>query len=192
LALVIVVLIYLYETTTWFGFLKWFPGGLNLLKFYLSIPILFFVLAGLASWNFKRLHQNRRLWQRNILAVLVAGVAIPLLAAAIYFRPWELLLPLEPRGPVRIHDPARVKFETSEFAKGIYSLLPDHRLWVGPSARYEVLDSRSLMGLAISEAINILLLPWAISGETVDTISSLACAAERPSRLLGWPSCWQR
>lgn len=152
LALVVAVAIYLYETATRFGFLKWVPGGLDLLRYYLSIPILFFVLAGLAFWNFKRLHQNRKLWERNIMAILVAGAAIPFLAAAIYFRPWELLLPLEPRGPVRIPDPARVKFETSSPygiempGNGIYSLSPDHRLWVEGSAYYEVSNSLSSGG----------------------------------------------
>ncbi|HXB58244.1 MAG TPA: hypothetical protein VNU95_01695, partial [Candidatus Acidoferrales bacterium] len=155
LALVVAVAIYLYETATRFDFLKWFPSGLDLLRFYLSIPILFFVLVGLASWNFKRLHQNRRLWQRNIMVVLVAGAAIPLLAAAIYFRPWELLLPLEPRGPVRIQDPAQVEFETSSeygidmFGNSIYSLSPAHRLWVERSAYYEVSNSLSSTGQSL-------------------------------------------
>jgi hypothetical protein len=152
LALIVAVAIYLYETTTWFGFLKRFPDGLNLLRFYLSVPILFFVLAALASWNFKRLHQNQKLWQRNLIVIFAAFAIIPLLAAAIYFRPWELLLSLEPREPVRIQDSAQVKFETSSqhgidmLGNGIYSLSPDHRLWVERSAYYEVSNGLSSAG----------------------------------------------
>jgi ABC-type transport system involved in multi-copper enzyme maturation permease subunit len=148
LTVVVAAVIIFYEASPWFSSFGDYPhgiAGIELLKYYLSVPILLFVLAGMASWNFRWLHQNRRLQQRNAIAMLVACASITILANAIYYRPWELLMPSEPRGPVRIHNTAEIKFE-STFQNGIYSLSPDHRLWVEAFAYYEVPDSRQATG----------------------------------------------
>jgi len=130
LTVVVAAVIFFYEILPWFSYFgNQLNGiyGLELLKHYLSLPILLFVLIGMASWNFKWLHQNRKLGQRNVIAILAACASITILANAIYFRPWELLQPLETRGLVRITSPAQVKI-VGNF-QAIYALLPDGRLW---------------------------------------------------------------
>ena len=136
LAVVVAIAIYLYEITVSNAVIP--PGygrlissrlfGLMLLKHYISAIVLLLVLGWLTFWNFKQLHQNWKFWASNIIAVLSAFVLTSVLVHAIYFRAWELVMPLESRGPVRISNSARVKtmgdFDT------LYALLPDGRLWV--------------------------------------------------------------
>ncbi|HEY1787795.1 MAG TPA: hypothetical protein VGJ73_06545, partial [Verrucomicrobiae bacterium] len=104
--------------------------GIELLNRYLDVPVLVLVLSWLTFSNFKHAHQNRRFWARNIVALLAVFICTPILAGAIYIRPWELLLPLEPRGPVRITNPAQVRFEANRDT--IYALCPDGQLWIQP------------------------------------------------------------
>ncbi len=104
--------------------------GIELLKRYLGIPILLIAMGWLAFSNFKHVNQNWKFWTRNIITILAVFVCVPLLARGIYIRPWELVLPLEPRGPVRITTPNQVKFVAN--LDTISAILPDGRLWLGP------------------------------------------------------------
>jgi hypothetical protein len=109
--------------------------GLIYLKRFFSLPVLLIVSAWLAYWNFKWLHQNRKLWARNIIVVLVSLVSISALSRSIYFRAWESLLPAEP-----VHGPARLTASTlptySPGVSGISMLLPDGRLWTRLTSNY--------------------------------------------------------
>jgi hypothetical protein len=102
--------------------------GLILLKLRLGIPILLFVFVCLMFWNFKWLRPDWKLWRRNLIAVLAAFVAISILSHAVYFRAWELLMPIEPPyGPVRLSASNSPKLQVASWAT--FALLPDGRLW---------------------------------------------------------------
>jgi ABC-type transport system involved in multi-copper enzyme maturation permease subunit len=74
-----------------YRFYDLYPGvfGFEWLRVCLGTAILLLVLAGLTYWNYKRLRQNNTLVRVNLLAMLVAFVAIPLLTYVIYFCAWE-------------------------------------------------------------------------------------------------------
>lgn len=103
-------------------------GGLAICLLYLGIPVLVLVMARLTFWNFKWLHENRRLWQTNITVVVASIVAIYVLATAFFYRPWEWLSSLDyPRGPARLTAGTPVKL-FSEW-NTLAAALPDGRLW---------------------------------------------------------------
>jgi ABC-type transport system involved in multi-copper enzyme maturation permease subunit len=129
--------IYLYELVTATGFRisgllfsrEGEQFGLELLKDFLSVSILLLVLARLSFGNFKWLHENWKLWRRNLIAVVVSLAFAFLLANGIYFRAWESLSPIEPpHGQARLNDSSDVKFAS----KGnlVSAILPDGRLWI--------------------------------------------------------------
>jgi ABC-type transport system involved in multi-copper enzyme maturation permease subunit len=135
LSFVIVAAIYLYLVITTIGALK--PGlannsnpiGLALLKLYLGGPILALVLAGMAFWNFKWLHQYAKCFRRNAVAVVCAFVFIFILINSIYFRAWEYLSPIEPSAePARLQNPTALKFSFA--LNTLYARLPNGRVWI--------------------------------------------------------------
>jgi ABC-type transport system involved in multi-copper enzyme maturation permease subunit len=99
---------------------------------YIAIPALLAALVWLAWRNFKSLHENRRLWRRNILGLTAAVVFSAMLTTAIYHRVWELLTPLEPaHGAARLavsQSPAIQINNNNRLALTI--LFPDGKLWV--------------------------------------------------------------
>ena len=102
--------------------------GFELLKIYLGVPILLLVLAWLILWNFKWLHETRKLLWRNSITVLAAFASIFVLSNVIYFRMWEFLSPLEPpRGPAYLANSSELK--SSGTFNALYAVLPDGRLW---------------------------------------------------------------
>jgi ABC-type transport system involved in multi-copper enzyme maturation permease subunit len=132
--------------------------GIKLLDSYLSAALLALALAGLTFSNFKHVHQNRIFWIRNMVAILAVFICVPIAARAIYFRPWELVLKLEPRGPVRIADPAQVKLVATR--NTIYAISPNGRLWVEPVAygggpidagRGQFVDGSNWVDVAVNE-----------------------------------------
>jgi hypothetical protein len=104
--------------------------GLELLRRYLDPPVLVLVLGWLTFANFKHTQQNWKFWLRNIAAILAVFICVPVLARAVYYRPWEVFLPLEPRGPVQIQSPSQVKFVATY--RAIYAVSPDGRLRIAP------------------------------------------------------------
>jgi ABC-2 family transporter protein len=95
----------------------------------LSAAILLLVLTWLIFGNFKWLHENWKLWRRNLMAIVASLVFSFVLANGIYFRTWELLSPVEPsHGQVRLNDSTRAKFVANQ--NTIFATLPDGRLWV--------------------------------------------------------------
>ncbi|MGH7992911.1 MAG: hypothetical protein ACREDQ_05305 [Limisphaerales bacterium] len=85
LAIVVAGVIYFYQVVTAVGIFFRLgysfsnqQFGLELLKLYLGVPILLFVLAGLMYWNFKWLHQEGKLrWRNGICGVPRLIVVIP-------------------------------------------------------------------------------------------------------------------
>jgi hypothetical protein len=100
LAIVITIAIYFYQVATAINVLKFGYAyeeiGLELLKGFLNVPILFFILGALMIWNFKWLHENWKFWRWNLFIVLAAFAFVFILTNVIYFRAWEFLKPIEP------------------------------------------------------------------------------------------------
>ncbi len=133
LAIVITVVIYFYEVITVVNVLTFgrhFPDrpiGLELLKLYLGVPILVLVLGGLMYWNFKWLHPDGKLRWRNGITLFGSFAAIFILTNAIYFRAWELLMPVpSPRGSVLLQSSKEIKFAANW--NTILAKLPDRSL----------------------------------------------------------------
>ena len=112
--------------TVVFGVMLW----QGLLVDYIAIPALLATFVWLAYRNFESLHENRRLWRRNILGLTAAVAFSATLTTAIYHRVWELLTPLEPA-----HDAARLSVSQSPIIqinnrRVLTILFPDGRLWL--------------------------------------------------------------
>jgi ABC-type transport system involved in multi-copper enzyme maturation permease subunit len=97
--------------------------------FYLSAGILLLVLARLSFGNFKWLHENWKLWRRNLIAIVLSLAFGFTLANGIYFRAWELLTPVEPsHDAAHLTDSAQVKLASN--GNTIYAISPDKKLWI--------------------------------------------------------------
>ena len=112
--------------TVVFGVMLW----QGLLVDYTTIPVLLAAFVWLAYRNFKSLHENRRIWRRNLLVLTAAVAFSATLTTAIYHRAWELLTPLEPA-----HDAARLSVSQSPIFQirnrgALAILFPDGRLWL--------------------------------------------------------------
>lgn len=111
-----------------FGYFQISPYGLLMLTLYVGTAILLLVFGILICWNFNWLHENGRLWRRNVASVLVAYVGIFALTNSIYYRAWELILPLQPpAAPARMNRPAQLELPAR--ATTLYVVAPDGRLW---------------------------------------------------------------
>ena len=139
LAMVLALVIYFSEVATaanYLAFHQYAPDkiiGLELLKLFLGVPILFLILAGLMYGNFKWPHENWKNWRRNSITVLTGFAIIFVLTNFIYFRAWEFLTPTRPpHGPARLHNSREIKL--TGYGTTIYAILPDGRLWAGTLA----------------------------------------------------------
>jgi hypothetical protein len=108
------------------------PGNLLNQAFFMlcfSAGILLLALAWLTFGNFKWLHENWKLWRRNLIAVILSLAFCFVLPNVIYFRTWEFLAPIEPsHGAARLHDSSSVKFVSN--GDSLSAILPDGRLWI--------------------------------------------------------------
>jgi ABC-type transport system involved in multi-copper enzyme maturation permease subunit len=112
--------------TVVFGVMLW----QGLLVDYIAIPALLAAFVWLAYRNFKSLHENRRLWRRNVLGLTAAVAFSATLTTVIYHRAWELLTPLEPaHGAARLPVSQSPIFQINN--RGVLTILfPDGRLWL--------------------------------------------------------------
>lgn len=95
---------------------------------FTAVPVLTIVLIGLMFWNFKWLHQNAKLWWRNLLVVLLSFVFICVATNAIFFRAWESLSPVDaPHGPGRLSANASPILYYDWDTLGV--ALPGGRIW---------------------------------------------------------------
>lgn len=111
----------------WHGAMENSRIGLEVLRLYLGIPLLVLFLSGLTFWNFKWLHERRKLWSRNTVVVLSAFVSILFLTHAIYFRFWEFVMPHGPGGPARLTNSSHIRISGKQHV--FYTTLPNGRLW---------------------------------------------------------------
>jgi ABC-type transport system involved in multi-copper enzyme maturation permease subunit len=99
--------------------------------YLIGLPVLLTALIWLGQTNYKRLLEDWRVWRRNLIAMAASLIAIIVAANAIYYRAWELVLPLEPRhGPPRLMQSQPVTLEAS--GRPIAVHLPDGRVWLDP------------------------------------------------------------
>ena len=97
--------------------------------FFLIFPL---VLAYLMFWNFKWLHTGWRLFRRNAATVIITFATLVGLTNLIYFRTWDLLLPIEtPRGPacLTLQSVVRISCYPSFGHPTLTALLSDGRFW---------------------------------------------------------------
>jgi ABC-type transport system involved in multi-copper enzyme maturation permease subunit len=107
------------------------------LAFFIGLPTLLGVLFRLAFNNFKCLHVGWSLWRRNLLLILGSMAFIVASTVLIWNRPWEFVMPLEPKhGPARLSGPLRPKICATRDGARIFALLPDGRLWA--TEKYEL------------------------------------------------------
>jgi hypothetical protein len=110
-------------------------------------PAMLVALVWPAYLNFRRIELHFA-WLSNLI-VWVATVSVLMTATAgVYLRPWELVLPLEPRhGPARLGVSPNLRL-CATFTS-LFVLLPDGRLWECPvdnNAPGELATSPSLPG----------------------------------------------
>jgi len=137
----------------WFGFIAfcllafrveilspenvYYSGYENICRAWLMLVLCLLVfplvLARLMFWNFKWLHQGWKVLRFNVTAILITLALLFALTNAIYFRPWELLSPIEsPHGlaQLSLKTPARFSFaDDMMHSEKMIALLPDGRLW---------------------------------------------------------------
>ena len=106
------------------GFILWQKPILRLI----SWPAMIAVIIWLASGNFRRSSEVRRLWLHNVVALASAVLLIAVFTCAVYNRAWEFLSPLEPaHGPARINASNPPVFHFDQYGTAV--VLPDGRLW---------------------------------------------------------------
>jgi alpha-tubulin suppressor-like RCC1 family protein len=99
--------------------------------FLIGFPIMLTVLIWLTYTNYKRLLEGWKTWFRNFITLTASLISVVVVAYAIYYRVWELVLPLEPRhGPPRLSPSQQVTLQASDRTIAVH--LPDGRVWLDP------------------------------------------------------------
>lgn len=97
---------------------------------YIGWPVMLLTITGLAFANFRRIHEGRRTWLRNLTIIIVAIATVTAATAFTYHRTWELAMPLEPEhGSAKIQGSGKTKI-CEDGAGRLLVLLPDGRIWV--------------------------------------------------------------
>jgi hypothetical protein len=104
-------------------------AGLVLLMLFVGIPVLLLVLIGLMLWNFKWLHENKKIWWHNIVTVLISLIFVGLACSLVFFRSWEWFTPLESPHGAAHPDMAGINFSIAPGTDAIISTRPDGKLW---------------------------------------------------------------
>ena len=124
------------------------PPGIQLMKLYLGSLILLLAFARLTIWNFNWLHETQRLWRCNIISFVVAIACTSALTHAIYYRVWELFVPIQPApGPVQITNSERLPVVSSGHT--LYIVTPNGRLWT-ETVGYDYIDHYDQQWSALS------------------------------------------
>ena len=97
----------------------------------IAFPIMLAVLIWLTYTNYNRLLEGWKTWLRNFITLTASLVSVVVLANAIYYRAWELVLPLEPdRGATRLSQSQEATLLASDNIIAVH--LPDGRVWLDP------------------------------------------------------------
>jgi hypothetical protein len=108
----------------------------------LAVPALLIAYFWLAFRNFKSLQTGWPLWAGNFIRLASVFASVVLVAGAIFERPWEYLMPLEPHhGPARLEGSGRAMIAGSWSGLSYYALLPDGRLWAGQTDQIKNLQT---------------------------------------------------
>jgi len=113
------------HNTTFFGITPWH----SLLPVIIAIPVIVATLFWLAWLNFKTIHEDRRMWWRNIFWISGALVFIVVSSATIYNRAWEVFEPAEPPHGAAIFSLSNPPKLVGENNEDIHVRLPDGRIW---------------------------------------------------------------
>ena len=111
--------------TTFFGITPWH----SILPIIIAIPVIVATLFWLAWRNFKTIHEDRRMWWRNIFWISGALVFIVVSSATIYNRAWEVFEPAEPPHGAAIFSLSNPPKLVGENNEDIHVRLPDGRIW---------------------------------------------------------------
>jgi alpha-tubulin suppressor-like RCC1 family protein/ABC-type transport system involved in multi-copper enzyme maturation permease subunit len=104
------------------------PWGMPLIG-CIGLPVTLAVLFWLALKNYSHPQVDWQLWRRNLITVFAALFLACTAAAAVYHRPWEWMMTLEPaHGPARLSGSVRPMICSAAGFK-LFVLLPDGRLW---------------------------------------------------------------
>ena len=103
----------------------------------LAVPALLIAYFWLAFRNFKSLQTGWQVWAGNFIRLASVFASVVLVAGAIFERPWEYLMALEPHhGPARLEGSGRAMIAGSWSGMSYYALLPDGRLWAGQTDQF--------------------------------------------------------
>ncbi|HEV2319671.1 MAG TPA: hypothetical protein VGV18_07975, partial [Verrucomicrobiae bacterium] len=103
------------------------PIRLEFLTLCVGSAILLLVFGAMIFCNVDRLQEEAKLWRRNVISVVAAFAAVFVCSNGIYYRVWELCLPLQPpAGRERFHNSVQLHVQNSNT---IYVVAPDGRLW---------------------------------------------------------------
>ena len=104
------------------------PWGIPLIG-YIGLPVILAALIWLAFKNYKHVLVGWDIWLRNLVTILISLAFALTVSATIYYRPWELLMTLEPRhGPAQLSGSVRPRICSVAGFK-LFALLPGGRLW---------------------------------------------------------------
>jgi ABC-type transport system involved in multi-copper enzyme maturation permease subunit len=113
------------HNTTLFGITPWH----SILPIIIAVPVIAATLFRLAWLNFKTIHEDRRMWWRNIIWISGALIFIMVSSTLIYNRAWEIFEPAElPHGVAKFSLSNPPKLD-SEHYNGFLVRLPDGRVW---------------------------------------------------------------
>ncbi|HEY5233171.1 MAG TPA: ABC transporter permease [Verrucomicrobiae bacterium] len=113
------------HNTTFFGITPWH----SMLPILIAIPVIVATLFWLAWLNFKTIHEERRMWWRNIFWISSAVIFIVVSSTVIYNRAWEVFEPAElPHGAAIFSLSNPPKLESVKY-DNFHVRLPDGRVW---------------------------------------------------------------
>jgi hypothetical protein len=113
------------HNTTFFGITPWHSS----LPVLIAVPVIVATLFWLAWLNFKTIHEDRRMWWRNIVWISGAVIFTVAGSALIYNRAWEIFEPAElPHGAAifSLSNPPKLVAESYD---NFHVRLPDGRVW---------------------------------------------------------------
>jgi hypothetical protein len=125
LFIALIMFVNTHNDTTFFGITPWH----SVLPIIIAIPVIVATLFWLAWLNFKTIHEDRRMWRRNIFWISGALIFIVVSSATIYNRAWEIFEAVEPpHGAAKFSPSNPPKLDSEDYAD-FHVRLPDGRVW---------------------------------------------------------------